>query len=141
MYFNFMAAVTICSDFGTPPKMKSVTVSTFICHEAMGPDAMILVFCASETGLVLGVGEGLQGPRRPVQEQHLPGPLLRRPSVFPSQDLHVPFLLSNPRNDCLDTPLLKRNPLGPCGLRWVQGGWATAVGCQLYRCVDRDSQD
>ena len=30
-----------------PKKIKSVTVSTFslsICHEAMGPDAMILVF-------------------------------------------------------------------------------------------------
>ena len=41
-----MAAVTICSDFGAPPK-KSVTVSTVppsICHEVMGPDAMIFVF-------------------------------------------------------------------------------------------------
>ena len=27
-----------------PPKVKSVTVSTSICHEVMGPDAMILVF-------------------------------------------------------------------------------------------------
>ena len=30
-----------------PPKIKSATVSTispFICHEVMGPDAMILVF-------------------------------------------------------------------------------------------------
>ena len=30
-----------------PPKIKSVTVSIFsvlICHEVMGPDAMILVF-------------------------------------------------------------------------------------------------
>ena len=30
-----------------PPKLKSVTVSTVspsICHEVMGPDAMILVF-------------------------------------------------------------------------------------------------
>ena len=43
---NFTAAVTICSDFGSP-KIKSVTVSTVvpsICHEVMGPDAMILVF-------------------------------------------------------------------------------------------------
>ena len=34
-----MAAITICSDFGTP-KIKSVTVSTVfasICHEVMGP--------------------------------------------------------------------------------------------------------
>ena len=41
-----MAAITICSDFGAP-KIKSVTVSTdspSICHEVMGPDAMILVF-------------------------------------------------------------------------------------------------
>ena len=44
--FNFMAAVTVCSDF-EPPKIKSVTVSIVspsICHEVMGPDAMILVF-------------------------------------------------------------------------------------------------
>ena len=41
-----MAAVTICSDFGAQ-KIKSDTVSTVsasICHEVMGPDAMILVF-------------------------------------------------------------------------------------------------
>ena len=44
--FNFMAAVTICSDFGAQ-KIKSVTVSIVpptICQEVMGPDAMILVF-------------------------------------------------------------------------------------------------
>ena len=44
--FNFMAAVTICSDFGAQ-KIKSDTVSTVspsICHEVMGPDAVILVF-------------------------------------------------------------------------------------------------
>ena len=40
--FNFMAAVTICSDFGAPVK-QSLTVSTVspsISHEMMGPDAM-----------------------------------------------------------------------------------------------------
>ena len=44
--FNFMAAITICSDFGAQ-KVKSATVSTVspsICHEVMEPDAMILVF-------------------------------------------------------------------------------------------------
>ena len=44
--FNFMVAVTICSDFGAQ-KIKSVTVSIVspsICHEVMGLDAMILVF-------------------------------------------------------------------------------------------------
>ena len=44
--FNFMAVVTICSDFGAP-KIKSVTVSIVspsICHEVMELDAMILVF-------------------------------------------------------------------------------------------------
>ena len=43
---NFMAAITICSDFGAQ-KIKSATVSTVspsICHEVMGPDAMVLVF-------------------------------------------------------------------------------------------------
>ena len=42
-----MAAVTICSNFGAK-KLKSDTVSTIspsICHEVMGPDAMVLVFC------------------------------------------------------------------------------------------------
>ena len=43
---NFMAAVTICSDFGVQ-KIKSFTVSIVspsISHEVMGPDALILVF-------------------------------------------------------------------------------------------------
>ena len=46
-----MAAITIYSDLGTAPpthaKIKSATVSTVspsICHEVMGPDAMISVF-------------------------------------------------------------------------------------------------
>ena len=46
MSFNFMAAVTICSDL-EPKKIKSVaasTVSPSICHEMMGPDTMIFVF-------------------------------------------------------------------------------------------------
>ena len=46
MSFNFMAAVTICSDF-EPKKIKSVTVTIVfqsIYHEVTGPDAMILVF-------------------------------------------------------------------------------------------------
>ena len=44
--FNFMASVTICSDFGAQ-KIKSVTVSIVspsVCHEVMELDAMILVF-------------------------------------------------------------------------------------------------
>ena len=47
MSFNFIAAVTICNDFGAPQEIKSVTVSIAspsICHEVMGPDAIILVF-------------------------------------------------------------------------------------------------
>ena len=48
MSFNFKTAVTIYSDFGAPPpKIKSLTVSIVtlsICHEVMGPDAIILVF-------------------------------------------------------------------------------------------------
>ena len=46
MSFNFMAAVTICSDSGAQ-KIKSDTVSTVspsISHEVMGLDAVILVF-------------------------------------------------------------------------------------------------
>ena len=43
---NFMAAITICSDFGAPQKKSATdsTVSPSMCHEVMGPDAMILVF-------------------------------------------------------------------------------------------------
>ena len=44
---NFMDAVTICSDFEAPQNIKPVTVSIVspsICHEVLGPDAMILVF-------------------------------------------------------------------------------------------------
>ena len=39
-----MAAVTICSDFGAPPKIKSVTVSIAspsICHEVMGHSFLV----------------------------------------------------------------------------------------------------
>ena len=42
-----LAVVTICSDFGNQEKKKSIalsTVSPYICHEVIGPDAMILVF-------------------------------------------------------------------------------------------------
>ena len=45
-HLNFMAAVTICSDFGAQEN-KSLTVSIVslpICHEVMGSDAVILVF-------------------------------------------------------------------------------------------------
>ena len=51
--FNFMAAITIYSDFrahtttSPPPLQNKVTVSTVfpsICHEVMGPDAMIFIF-------------------------------------------------------------------------------------------------
>ena len=46
MSFNFMALVTICSDFGAQEnKVYTVnTVSPSICHEVMGPETMILVF-------------------------------------------------------------------------------------------------
>ena len=40
-----MAAITICSNFGAPKNKVTVSiVSPSICHEVMGPDAMILVF-------------------------------------------------------------------------------------------------
>ena len=43
---NFMAAVTICSDFGTQENKVYHCFHCFpsICHEVMGPDAIILVF-------------------------------------------------------------------------------------------------
>jgi len=44
--FNFIAAVTIYSNFGASKNKVSTvsTVSLSICHEVMGPDAMIFVF-------------------------------------------------------------------------------------------------
>ena len=45
-FLNFMAAVTICSDFGVQ-EIKSVAVSIVspsICHQVMGLDAMIFGF-------------------------------------------------------------------------------------------------
>ena len=42
--FNFMAEVTICSDFGAPKNSLCSIVSPSICHEVMRPDAMIFVF-------------------------------------------------------------------------------------------------
>ena len=44
MSFNFMAAITICSDFGAIKNSQPVSVSPSIYHEVMGLDAMILVF-------------------------------------------------------------------------------------------------
>ena len=43
MSFNFMSAITFCSDFGAQ-KINPATVSPSICYEMMGLDAMILVF-------------------------------------------------------------------------------------------------
>ena len=43
--FNFMAAVTVCSDFGAQENKVCHCFHCFpICHEGTGPDAMILVF-------------------------------------------------------------------------------------------------
>ena len=43
---NFMAAITICSDFGAQENKDFHCFAVFpsICCEMMGPDAMILVF-------------------------------------------------------------------------------------------------
>ena len=44
-FFNFMAAVTNYSDFGAQEnKVCHCFFSPSICHELMGPDAMILIF-------------------------------------------------------------------------------------------------
>ena len=46
MSSNFMAAVTICSDFGAQEN-KSVIVSIVppsVSYDVMGPDAMIFIF-------------------------------------------------------------------------------------------------
>ena len=55
MSFNFMAAVTICSDFEAQ-KIKSDTVSTVspsISHEVMGPTAYLLPILHIATSFLL----------------------------------------------------------------------------------------
>ena len=43
--FNYVGAVTILSDFGAQENIVCHRFHFFpICHEVMGPDAMILVF-------------------------------------------------------------------------------------------------
>ena len=45
LIFNFRTAVTVCKWFWSPQNKVSISiVSSSICHEEMGPDAMILVF-------------------------------------------------------------------------------------------------
>ena len=46
VFLNFMAAVTICSDLGAHQKYSLTVyiISPSICHEVMGPDAIISVF-------------------------------------------------------------------------------------------------
>ena len=55
--FNFMAAVTICSDFGAQENKVSHCFHCFpsICHDVMRPDAVILVFwrLSFKTGFLL----------------------------------------------------------------------------------------
>ena len=41
--FNFMAAVIVCSNFGAQENKVCHHVHFFSSHEAVGPDAMILV--------------------------------------------------------------------------------------------------
>ena len=52
--FNFMAAVTICSDFGA--QENSLSLFPLFAHEVMGPDAMIFIFLSQ--GLTGGLGRG-----------------------------------------------------------------------------------
>ena len=44
--FNFMAAVTICNDFGAQENKPVIVSIVFpsISHEVMGPDTMIFAF-------------------------------------------------------------------------------------------------
>ena len=56
MSFNFMAAVTVHNDFGAQENKICHCFHFFpsICHEVMGPDAMILVFeCDSNPYVIL----------------------------------------------------------------------------------------
>jgi len=55
-----------------PPKIKSFTVSTVspsICHEVMGPDAMILVYCQIDSEKQrVALGKNIREPRRSQAE-------------------------------------------------------------------------
>ena len=63
-----MAAVTIRSDFGAPQNIKPATVSIVspsICHEMMGPDAMIITF------LMLSLSQPFDSPLSPTSRGFL----------------------------------------------------------------------
>ena len=77
-----MAAVTICNDFGGQ-KIKSVTVSTVspsICHEVMGPDAMILVFWQYCCCHLFFWPQGMWDPSFPTRDQ-TPSPCIGKWSL------------------------------------------------------------
>ena len=50
MCFNFMAAITVCIDYGAQENKTChcFHFSPSICHEVMGLDAMILVFVVTD---------------------------------------------------------------------------------------------
>ena len=72
-----MAAVTICSDFGAQENKVSHCFHCFpICHEVMGLDATIFVFCLFEGNPVgeitirRGTDTAVHRPQRPAGSTH-----------------------------------------------------------------------
>ena len=86
MSFNFMAEVTISSDFGAPKIKVSVsTVSPSIFCEVMGPDAMILVFLMLSFKPTFSLnsfthGSGARNLKPKCQQGHAPFRGLQNPS-------------------------------------------------------------
>ena len=76
-----MAAVTIHRDFGAQENVTVSIVSPPICHDMMGPDAMILVFwMLSSQSLLKLISILLVTPSNNLLLCH---PLLLFPSIFP----------------------------------------------------------
>ena len=88
MSFNFMAAVTICSDFGAKKNKKSDTVSTVspsISHEVMGPLRGTLASSLRSPA----EGEGNEGfPPHPEKDLESPSST-RLEALVPSRDSRV----------------------------------------------------
>ena len=67
-FFNFMVAVTMCSDFGAQENKvgRYFPCVPNICHEVMGPDAMILVFCMLSFKPAFSLSLSLRGSSVPL---------------------------------------------------------------------------
>ena len=116
--FNFIAAITICSDLGAKNKIKSATVSTVspsMSHEVMGPDPLL--------------------PNPPpwyspycTQTNHLMPPFKQEFSLFWGHKnwlpTHVKHQLSLELTSCSNSI--------PLALPGLSGGWPSVLAVHMF---------